>query len=245
MLEAKSELSAVESAKKAAAELLINEYVKDGYVIGVGTGKSSQYALAQLAHRVKSENLRVFCIPTSIPSRDLILNYKLPLSELSIHPEVDIAFDGADEVDANLNCLKSTGGVHTQEKCVASCSKQWVFIGDSSKRSDKLGEKYRGGVAVEVLPIIYVPVLNKLRKLNGALNATLRLAKSKAGPVVTDHGNFIIDVGFGVIDNPGMLASTIIEIPGVVEHSIFSGLCSMALFGETDGTVSIVKKNSD
>jgi ribose 5-phosphate isomerase A len=172
----------------------------------------------------------------------MIIENGLTLTDLSRNPVIDIAFDGADEIDDHLNCLKSTGGVHTQEKIVASNAKKWYFFGDASKKSSKLGEKYRGGVAIEVIPMVYVPILNKIRALGA--KAELRLAKSKAGPVVTDHGNFIIDADFGTIEEPTKLAQSIISIPGVVEHSLFCGMCVQAYIGNPDGTVTIINSRS-
>ena len=139
-------------------------------------------------------------------------------------------------MDEKLNCLKSTGGVFTQEKINAYNAKRFVFIGESAKQSARLGQNYKKGVAVEVLPMAYQPVIKSLEKI-GAIKANLRAAQSKAGPVVTAHRNFIIDADFGEIQDAKGLAEKIRSIPGVLDHSIFPGLLTEAFFGNEDGTV--------
>lgn len=100
----------LESAKKIAAEKAINEHVKDKLIIGIGSGSTIIYAVKRLSERVKSENLNVVCVPTSFQAKQLILNNGLKLGELETYPELDVAIDGADECDVNLNCIKGGGG---------------------------------------------------------------------------------------------------------------------------------------
>lgn len=105
---------------------------------------------------------------------------------------IDVTIDGADEVDAQLNCIKGGGACQLQEKIVAFASKTFVVIADYRKESTQLGEQWVQGVPIEVIPMAYVPLMHKLRELGGA--PVLRMAKHKAGPVVTDNGNFVLDV---------------------------------------------------
>eukprot|EP00794_Sanderia_malayensis_P005660 gene5660-6356_t len=158
----------MEASKKAAAYEAVDRFVTDNQKIGIGSG--------------------------STIARQLIVDAGLTLSDLDRCPVLDVAIDGADEVDSSLNCIKGGGGCLTQEKIVASCAKKFVVIADSSKKSEKFGEKWKKGVPVEVIPMAYEPVLKKLGSLN--LRPTLRMAKSKAGPLVTDNGNFILDFQF-------------------------------------------------
>jgi ribose 5-phosphate isomerase A len=111
---------------------------------------------------------------------------------LDEHPEIDVAIDGADEVDLQLNCIKGGGGCQLQEKIVAHAAKTFVVIADYRKESSLLGEQWTQGVPVEVVPMAYVPVMNQLKKIGG--DPVLRMAQRKAGPVVTDNGNFVLDV---------------------------------------------------
>jgi ribose 5-phosphate isomerase A len=227
-------------SKEAAAKAFVKHLeLRNGLVIGVGTGSTSLIALQLIAEKAKFENVSVICLPSSEIARELVVAAGLEIGDFSEFSEIDIAFDGADEVDCALNCLKSTGGVFTQEKLVAYNAKKFVFIGDSGKKSAKLGQNYKKGVAVEVLPAAYVPISKQLIKL-GAKKVELRHAQSKAGPVVTYHKNFILDADFGEIENPKKLSEQIISIPGVLEHSIFAGLAKEAYFGNEDGTVDVV-----
>ncbi|KAJ3111907.1 hypothetical protein HDU96_005163 [Phlyctochytrium bullatum] len=166
-------------------------------------------------------------------ARQLINEAELPLAELNSFPEIEVAFDGADEVDANLNCIKGGGGCHLQEKLVASAAKKFVVVADSRKDSHVLGTKWKKGVPVEVIPLAYRSVQRQLAALGG--KPLLRMAIQKAGPVVTDNGNFIIDVDFGAIADPAALHLAMIQIPGVVETGLFCNMASVAYFGGEDG----------
>lgn len=116
-----SRAMSLESAKKIAAEKAVNEHVKDNLVVGIGSGSTIVYAVNRLAERVKSENLNVVCIPTSFQAKQLILQNKLKLGELETYPDIDVAIDGADECDKELNCIKGGGGCLLQ---VGKCQKQ-------------------------------------------------------------------------------------------------------------------------
>lgn len=149
--------------------------------------------------------------------------------------QLDVAIDGADEVDSDLICIKGGGGCLTQEKIVASCAKEFIVIADSSKESKILGENWRKGVPVEVIPMAYIPVSIKLKELG--LRPVLRMAKSKAGPLVTDNGNFIIDFGFEDVSDWKKLNNEIIAVPGVVETGLFISMAKCVIFGNADGTI--------
>jgi ribose 5-phosphate isomerase A len=163
------------------------------------------------------------------------------LSDLSQHPELDVAIDGADEVDPALNCIKGGGACHTQEKLVAVAAAHFVVIADSRKRSARLLTGWRKGIPLEVLPLAYVPVMKRIEALGG--QPRLRMAVAKAGPVVTDNGNFVIDADFGGgagIDDPKGLHIQLKLIAGVVETGIFAGIAEAAYFGNDDGGVEVV-----
>ncbi|XP_077159980.1 ribose-5-phosphate isomerase isoform X2 [Paroedura picta] len=170
------------------------------------------------AARVKQENLNITCIPTSFQARQLILQNGLTLSDLDRHPELDVAIDGADEVDGDLNLIKGGG-----------------------KKSKSLGEQWKKGIPIEVIPMAYNPVTRALTKRFGGV-AELRMAISKAGPVVTDNGNFLLDWKFDKVHNWGDVNVAIKMMPGVVETGLFINMAERIYFGMEDGTVSIREK---
>jgi len=157
------------------------------------------YVIERLAERVKSEGIKVVCVPTSFQSRGLLLKHGLKVGTLDDYPEIDVTIDGADEVDANLALIKGGGACQTQEKVVAANSKVLVIVADFRKDSKQLGEQWKKGVPVEVMPFAYVPVMNRLRTLGGQPTLRMGTAETKMGPVVTDNGNFVLDVVFGSI----------------------------------------------
>lgn len=233
----KSIAMSLEEAKRVAAYRAVDEFVSDNSVLGIGSGSTIVYAVQRLGERVELENLKVTCIPTSFQSKQLILKHKLLLGELETNPVIDITIDGADEVDSNLTLIKGGGGCLLQEKIVASCSKKLIIIADYTKDSDKLGDRYKKGIPIEVIPMAYVPITHKIIETFGG-QIKLRSAVAKAGPVVTDNGNFILD---WIFDNPNLnwnhVNSTITQIPGVVETGLFVNMCQKAYFGQPEGTV--------
>ncbi|XP_072042355.1 ribose-5-phosphate isomerase-like [Amphiura filiformis] len=234
-----SKMSAAELAKKAAACAAVDNHVTDNCMLGVGSGSTIVYAVERLADRVKTENLKVQCVPTSFQARQLIINHGLNLSDLERTPELDVAIDGADEVDDQMNLIKGGGGCLTQEKIVAVNAKYFVVIADYRKRSKVLGEQWKKGVPIEVIPMAYKPVISQLCMQFGG-KAELRMAKAKAGPVVTDNGNFIIDWQFDAVpENWKSVNQEITLIPGVVETGLFVNMAKKVYFGMDDGTVSI------
>lgn len=227
----------LESAKKIAAYKAVDEHIKTNTVVGIGSGSTVVYAVDRLAERVKNENLQIVCVPTSFQARQLITKHKLTLSDLEVNPEIDCCIDGADEVDSNLTLIKGGGGCLLQEKIVASCAKKLVIIADYTKNSQKLGEQYKKGIPVEVVPMAYVPIKQKIEKLFGG-DLVLRLAVAKAGPCVTDNGNFILDwKNFDQSLDWEQINRDIKLIPGVVETGLFVKMATKAYFGMQDGSV--------
>ncbi|XP_060908716.1 ribose-5-phosphate isomerase-like, partial [Labrus mixtus] len=152
---------------------------QNNQVVGVGSGSTIVYAVDRLAERVREQKLNIVCVPTSFQARQQILQHGLTLSDLDRHPELDVAIDGADEVDADLTLIKGGGGCLTQEKIVAGCAKHFVVIADYRKNSKDLGQQWKKGVPIEVIPMAYVPVSRIIAKrFRGEAN--LRMAVSKA-----------------------------------------------------------------
>jgi len=227
----------LESAKKIAAEKAVNEHVHNKLIVGIGSGSTIVYAVNRLAERVKTENLNVVCIPTSFQAKQLILNNGLKLGELETYPELDVAIDGADECDVNLNCIKGGGGCLLQEKIVASCAKYLVIVADHTKNSEYLTFNYKK-IPIECSPMAYVPVLKRIEKLFGG-ELKLRMAVAKAGPCVTDNGNFLLDWFYdgSAKTDFNEINKTIMMIPGVVDTGLFIGMAKKAYFGMPDGSV--------
>ncbi|MFX1410516.1 MAG: ribose 5-phosphate isomerase A [Promethearchaeota archaeon] len=230
----------IEMGKKKAAIKAVEENIKKNMIIGIGSGSTIVYAIEQIAEINRKEELNLKCIPSSYQSYQLILNNNLELASLDQYPEIDLDFDGADEIDKNLNLIKGGGGCLVQEKILASNSKKLIIIADFRKNSEKLGTNWKKGVPIEVIPMSYVPIMKKMEKLGG--KPILRMAQSKSGPLITDNGNFIIDVDFGIIDNPLVINNTILPIAGVVDTGFFINMASKAYIGQKDGSVLILQK---
>jgi ribose 5-phosphate isomerase A len=230
----------IEIGKRTAAEKAVMENVKKNMVLGIGSGSTVVYAVKKIAELNKEKNLNLKCIPSSFQSYQLIIDNGLNLVTLDQYPEIDVTIDGADEIDKNLNLIKGGGGCLVQEKIIASNSSKLIIIADFRKNSNKLGENWKNGVPIEVIPMGYFPIAKKLGKLGG--KPVLRMAKAKQGPVITDNGNFIIDTDFGIIDNPSVLNEKILFIPGVVDTGFFIGMTSKAYIGQKDGSVLILQK---
>jgi len=211
-----------EIAGRAAAEL-----VRDGDVVGLGTGSTAYFAVVALGERVKA-GLKIVSIPTSNATADLAKKVGVPLTTLDEHPEIDITLDGADEVDPHLNLIKGGGGALLREKVVASASKKMVVVADSGKFVPTLG---KFPLPVEVISFARAVVEKKIASLGAFVKCRTR---ADGSPYLTDNGNPILDCSFGKIDDPAALARILSDTPGVVEHGLFIGLASVALIGRGD-----------
>ena len=225
----------IELGKKNAANKAVEENIEAGMILGIGSGSTVVYAIKKIAEINKAKNMDLKCIPTSFQSHQLIVENALTLVSLDQYPEIDLDIDGADEIDKSLNLIKGGGGCLVQEKIIASSSKKLVIIADYTKKSEFLGEHWKKGVPIEIIPLAHVPIMKRLEKFGGT--PVLRMAKAKVGPVVSDNGNFIIDADFGIIKNPLDLNLKILQIPGVVDSGLFLGMAQMAYIGQEDGTV--------
>lgn len=198
-----------ELSKKTAAEKAAG-YVKDGMVVGLGTGSTVKYFIDKLASRIKEESLDVTGIPTSNATEKQAKELGITLTTLNECATIDLDVDGADEVDPEFNLIKGGGGAHTREKIVASASKNFIVIVDSEKMVQRLGSF---PVPVEALPCAQAFAAREIGALGG-------LARRREG-FVTDNGNIILDSRFNII-NPAKLEMMLNAIPGVVENGIFA-----------------------
>jgi len=207
---------------RAAAEL-----VRDGDVVGLGTGSTAYFTIVALGERVKA-GLKIVGIPTSVKTADLARSVGIPLTTLDEHPEIDITIDGADEADPKLCLTKGGGGALLREKVLAFASRKMVVIADSAKMVPVLG---KFPLPVEIIAFARAVVEKKIVSLGGS--AKLR-TKPDGSPYITDNGNQILDCSFGKIADPPALARSLSNIPGIVEHGLFIGLASVALVGRGD-----------
>ena len=212
-----------ELKRKAAYEAV--KHVKDGFVVGLGSGSTAACAIEALGERMKSEHLSLLAVPTSYQAFLLAAEQGIPVTTLEEHGVIDVTIDGADQIDPQLNLIKGMGAALAREKIVASASKQNIIVADESKRVNVLGENGQV-VPVEVLPFAIALVRRRIGEVGGA--AVLREGKGKVGPVVTDNGNVVLDAGFGVIRNAAELEVKLKMIPGVVETGLFIGLATNA-----------------
>ena len=206
---------------KKAADL-----IKDGQIVGLGTGSTTHYFIKYLGERIKNEELNILGIPTSYQSLILAREVGINITTLDEY-DIDIAVDGADEVNPNLDLIKGGGAAHTLEKLIDSSAKKFVVIVDESKVVDELG---KFPVPLEIIPDALRLVKDTLMDMGG--KPELRMGIQKDGPVITDNGNFILDTKFSSIDNPSSLEKELNTIPGVLENGIFAGLADKVIVGK-------------
>lgn len=221
-----------ESPEKKAAGIAAADLVKDGMVVGLGTGSTTAYTIAELGRRV-DEGLDIIAVVTSYQSEMLAIQAGITLTSLAEHPNLDIAIDGADQIDSGMNVIKGGGAAHTREKVVSRSAERFVVVADESKLSDKLSHF----VPLEVLPYAKEYVSQQVCRIGG--RPGLRMAARKDGPVISDNGNFIIDASFGVIENPVILSALLSQVAGIVEHGIFTNADEVYI-GKKDGSVEIM-----
>jgi ribose 5-phosphate isomerase A len=213
--------------------------VENGAVVGLGTGSTAALAIAELGRKVREEGLEIIGIPTSYQAAMIAREHGIIARTLDDVSKIDIAIDGADEVDPNKNLIKGRGAAHTREKIVDTWAELFVVVIDESKLVEHLGEKFP--VPVEVLPFALRPVMESLQGLGA--DPIVRMGVKKDGPVITDQGNMIIDVRFAEIKDPKALEGQLNNIPGVVENGLFAGLAHLVLVGTADeGGKPIVRR---
>ena len=215
--------------KQAVADAAIRE-VKNGMILGLGSGSTAALMIKSLADVIrlgKLQNIRG--VATSFQSEVLALELDIPLIDISSVSQIDLAIDGADEVDPEFQLIKGGGACHVREKLVASKADKLLIVVDETKLVQNLNQSFP--LPVEVLPNAWKQVQDAISKMNGI--SSLRMATKKAGPVVTDQGNLILDVLFdNGITNPKDIEMTINNIPGVLENGLFVDLTDKVLVGK-------------
>ncbi|KZV62237.1 ribose-5-phosphate isomerase [Peniophora sp. CONT] len=234
-------LSSVEKSKRLAAYTAVDKHILPEHkYIGIGSGSTVPYVVERIVSQGHNLNKTRVFIPTGFQSKELIVKAGLRLGDVDQYPTLDVTIDGADEVDAGLNCIKGGGACHLREKVLAEAAITWVVVADYRKNSKVLGTTYKVGVPVEVAPFAYAKLLENLHTL-GSPTAQLRMATHKAGPIVTDNGNFVIDAPFPVeyMREPLELLTRIKMLTGVVEVGLFCHMARAAYFGNEDESVTV------
>lgn len=208
----------------AAADL-----VQDGMVCGIGTGSTMVFLIEALARRIRDTGIHIVGVPTSFASRILCMKLGIPVRDMGDCASLDLAIDGADEVDPHLNLIKGGGAAHTREKITAAMAKEFVVIVDESKLVEKLGTSF--AVPVEILPQGLTYVEQVIRNLGG--DPVLRLGLRKDGPVVTDNGQLVFDAKFPLGSDLRTIDQTLHHTPGVLETGLFFDLAKKVLVGVT------------
>ncbi len=219
---------ATDDLKRAAADASL-KYVNDGMILGLGTGSTARYVLEGLARRIAEEGLLVSGVPTSLATAEAAKMLGIPLTSLEEHPVLDLAIDGADEVDPRMDLIKGLGGALFREKIVAASAKKFVVVVEESKLVPRLGTK--APVPVEVHPFGLRSTQTRIEALGA--RAPLRMRGSEV--FRTDNGNHILDARFGPIKKPDRLAESLEAVPGVVGHGLFLGMTDLVLASSTEG----------
>jgi ribose 5-phosphate isomerase A len=211
--------------KKEVGEKAV-DYVKEGMVVGLGTGSTVFYTISKLGKLVQ-QGFSIKGIPTSKQTEKLAIDVGIPLVSLNEIDHIDLAIDGADEVNRDLDLIKGGGGALLREKIIAKAAKTFIVVTDSHKNVDTLGTF---PLPIEVVPFGYEMTMKYIRELGG--NPKLR--EKDGNPFLTDNGNYIIDSSFQEINHPKELEKNLNLIPGVVDNGLFVGLA--------DAVITIIDK---
>jgi ribose 5-phosphate isomerase A len=232
-------LAPADEAKRAAAARAL-EMVQDGMTLGLGSGSTAGWFVRLLSERIREGGLAVTCVATSSATVWLAEELGVPLCKLEDVAHIDLTVDGADEIDDRLNLIKGGGAALLQEKIVASASDRMVVIADESKRVARLGAF---PLPVEIVRFGWSVTRRAVGELIASADVDgdrVDVRMGKNGPLVTDEGNFIIDLHLGRIGDPPALAAALNALPGVVEHGLFIGLANAVVIGHDDGSTELL-----
>ena len=220
----------LDALKKEAAYKAV-EQVKHGMVVGLGTGSTAFHAVNAIGDRMRSEGLSIIGVPTSSRTADQARSLGIELASLEDQPRLDLAIDGADEIEmSTLNLIKGAGGALLQEKLVEVSAARLIIIADESKKVEKLGARF--AIPVEVVRFGWKSTRGRLEALG--CEPVLRLTDD-GSPFITDEQHFLLDCQFGLIDDAAALADAIKGITGVIEHGLFIAMTSQAIIATSTG----------
>lgn len=208
------------------------EYIKDGMVVGLGTGSTAFFAIQKIGQMVR-DGLKIQGVPTSKATEQMARELHIPLLAMADVTSIDVTIDGADEFDPNKQLIKGGGGALLREKIVASITKFYICIADHSKKSDYLGSF---PLPVEVTPFAWEVTCRQLAQLG--CQPKLRMHDSAV--FVTDNGNYILDCKFERIDKPAELNLALNQLPGVVENGLFTNTANIIICSTPAGEVEVI-----
>ena len=211
------------------------EYIKDGMIIGLGTGSTAYYLIKKVGELV-SQGMNIKAIATSNNTEKLVKEFQIPLIEIDQTDKIDMAIDGVDEIDSDFNAIKGGGGALFREKIVAKLAREVIWIMDESKIVDSIGNF---PLPVEILPFGHSHLLQQLDEYS--FNPILRKKDDKI--FVTDNGNYIVDLHLGKPMNIKDVTDKLYSLTGVLEAGLFLNICSRIIVG-TDNGVKIIENNS-
>ena len=232
-------MSWTDKARLSAAAQAIRE-LRDNTTVGLGSGNTILRALELAAERIQKENLKITFVPTSYQMEIAAQRLGLKTTNLKGANELDLAIDGADQIQwRTLDLVKGGGAALLREKIVDSTTRKLVIVVDEKKLAKTLGGSQP--IPVEITPFGYSSILEKIRKISE--KATLRETSGKVGPLITDNGNLVVDVYFRSLRRPEIVHEKLKNIPGVVETGLFLGMCNIAYVGRKDGHVDILRRS--
>lgn len=230
----------VAEAAKQAAGVQAAQMARSGWTIGLGTGSTAYYAVQELGRLIRENGLQIAGVPTSHAAEIQARANGIIIKTLDDVERIDLAIDGADQVDGDKNLIKGLGGAHTREKIVASFADVFVVVVDDSKLASRLGLGVP--VPLEVISLAVPAVTRRVQQLGG--QTQLRMAspnQAHGGPFITDQGNFLMDASFAEISDPKSMERDLNLIPGVVDNGLFTEIADTILVGSgRDGSVSII-----
>lgn len=223
--------------EKKIAGLKAAEFIKDGMVLGLGTGSTAFYMIEKVGQMVK-EGLKIRAVATSQNTARLASQFEIPLISVDETDRIDLAIDGVDEIDRQFNAIKGGGGALFREKMVVNIAEKVIWIMDSRKLVNSIGDF---PLPVEILPFGYVHIMKQLSCLT--FNPVLRM--NKETPFITDNGNYIVDLHIGKTLDIGCVSEQLKSVSGVLETGLFINLCDRMIVGTADGVKVIENYNKN
>lgn len=211
--------------KRACAKKAFS-MINDGMIVGLGGGQTVAFLIEEL----EKSNKTIKAVTPSYDTMQLCMKHKIPVNMLEMTDSIDIAFDGCDELDYELNALKSCGGIHTREKIVASMAKDYILLSDTQKYSEKLS--FQHPITIEIIQSSRAFVKAQLENMGAIVKE--RTADKKAGMVISDDGNYLMEAYFDKVESLEKLNQTLDQIPGIVGHSLFYHIASKAIIAGED-----------